>query len=405
MKRTTIKRLCLVLAAVICLPMLLCGCGGNADYRVKVQDALGNPYSDGVVVVFMKDGAQAGMAVVGEDGVATKSLPKGNYTVSLSFTSSDAEYYYDAKEVKLSGRETEATVVLAKKGKTADTLYVGNGEFVPYVATVGCTYGDLKEGRNYFLFTPTVAGMYEFSLPTGSGTIGYYGAPHFVQELSIEEVKDNKFTVSVKASMIGTGGSGTTTLVIGVDVDKAQGAVLAIERIGEPEHTVEDEPWTVYKTTADLSAYTLPAGATLQEFDLKAADYTLVLGDDGYYHLNTADGPLVLMRLAEKSKYLDSFKDILDRSGVSKYFYDADGNFVKKESYSECLLEYIPMADEDAGVYPLTEDLKYIVQQRGDYSGWFNPESALYLFKDANGVNIEGINPNNAWLFMCCYIG
>ncbi len=405
MKKSVIKLLCLTLSAAVFLPLLLCGCGGSIDYRVKVQDALGNPYSDGVVVVFMKDGAQAGMAVVGEDGVATKSLAKGNYTVQLNFTSSDTEYYYDAKEIALSGRETEATVTLAKKGKTAETLYVDGNEFSPYTATVGCTYGELKKGRNYFLFVPTVAGMYEFSLPTGSGSIGYYGAPHFVQDLSIAEVKDNKFTVSIRASMIGTGGSGTTTLVLGVDVEADQGAVLAIERIGEPEHTVEDEPWTIYKTTADLSKYTLPAGATLKEFDLKADNYTLILGDDGYYHLNTADGPLVLMRLAEKSKYLDSFKDILDRSGVSKYFYDADGNFVKKESYSECLLEYIPMADEEKGVYPLTEDLKYIVQQRGEYSGWFDPEGSSYLFKDANGVNVEGINLENAWLFMCCYIG
>ena len=405
MKKSVIKLLCLTLSVAVCLPLLLCGCGGDTDYRVKVQDALGNPYSEGVVVVFMKDGAQAGMAVVGEDGVATKSLAKGNYTVQLNFTSSDTEYYYDAKEVKLTGKDTEATVVLAKKGKNGEPLYVGGDEFLPVAATVGCTYGQLKEGRNYFLFTPTVAGLYEFSLPTGNGTLGYYGAPHFVQSLSIEEVKDNKFTVSIKASMIGTGGSGTTTLVIGVDVDQAQDAVLAIERIGEPIYSVEDEPWTIYKKTVELKEYTLPEGATLKEFDLKADTYQLVMDTEGFYHLNTADGPLVLMRLAEKSKYLDSFKDILDRSGVSKYFYDENGDFVKKESYSECLLEYIEMVDEEAGVYPLTEDLKYIVQQRGEYSGWFDPEASLYLFKDANGVALEGLNAENLWLFMCCYIG
>ena len=71
--------------------------------------------------------------------------------------------------------------------------------------------------------------------------------------------------------------------------------------------------------------YALPAGATLGEFDLKAEDYTLVLNEqDGFYHLNAADGPLVLMRLGQKSEYLDSFKTILERSGVVKYFFDEE---------------------------------------------------------------------------------
>ena len=405
MKRTALKRLSLLLAAALSLSMLLVGCGGESAYSVKVQDALGTPYTEGVVVVFKKDGAQAGMQVVGADGTATKQLAKGNYTVELSFTDSEAVYHSDAASVSLTAKQREATVTLAKQGKAGESLNVGNGQATSYIAGVGCTYAELGEGRTYFLFTPTVAGKYEFSLPGSNASIGYYGAPHFVQTLNAAEVKDNKFTMSIKSSMIGTGGAGTTTLVIGVDANGAKDVVLAIERLGEPEHTIEDEPWTVYEKTVELSAYTLPTGASLKEFDLTAATYTLVLGADNYYHLNTADGPLVLMRLAKKSKYLDSFKDILDRSGVSKYFYDADGNFVKRESYSECLLEYIEVAEETEGVYPLTEDLKYIVQQRGDYSGWFDAEEDLYLFKDQNGVPIPGMNTENLWLFMCCYLG
>ena len=405
MKITALKRLSLLLAAALSLSMLLVGCGGESAYSVKVQDALGTPYTEGVVVVFKKDGAQAGMQVVGADGTATKKLPKGNYTVELNFTDSNTTYRYDASAVKLTAKKREATVTLAVQGKPTDPLSVGEKQVVPYVAKLGCTYAELGAERTYFLFSPTVAGKYEFSLPGSNGTIGYYGAPHFVQANSVAEVKDNKFTIDVKTSMIGTGGTGTTTLVIGVDPNGDKDVTLAIQRLGEPDHTIEDEPWTIYQKKSTLSKYTLPDGATLKEFDLKAATYNLVLGTDGYYHLNTAAGPLVLMRLAKKSKYLDSFKDILDRSDVNKYFYDADGNFVKKERYSDCLLEYIAVADEAEGVYPLTEDLKYIVQQRGDYSGWFDADATLYLFKDQNGVPIPGMNTENLWLFMCCYLG
>jgi len=407
MKKQFRASLCLLLAVLLCLPMALTSCGSPA-YRVTVKDALGNPYTSGVVVKFMKDGQPAGMQVVDENGVAEKELEPGDYTVELSFTSDDVTYHYDTGDLTLSDSRRELTVELAQAVSGDPTsLMAETQSHDAYGVSTGCTYVTLKKGeRNYFLFTPTVAGKYEFSLPGSTATLGYYGAPHYVQSLNMAEPEDGKFFVSVKASMIGTNGTGTTTLVLGVDAGDNENCVLAIQRIGEPDRTIEDEPWNVYQKTVTLNKYTLPAGAKLSEFDLTAATYKLVLNDkDGFYHLNTADGPLVLMRLGKKSQYLDDFKTILEHSGVVKYFFDENENFVKKESYSECLLEYIGQMDEDAGVYPLTEDLKYIVQQRADHSGWFDPEDSLYLFKDAAGNNIAGINPDNCWLFMCCYIG
>ena len=68
------------------------------------------------------------------------------------------------------------------------------------------------------------------------------------------------------------------------------------------------------------------------------------------------------------------------------------------------MLEYIEYVDENVGVYPLTEDLKYIIQQRGDYAGWWNIDGQGYIFKDMNGNNDSSINEDIAWLLMCCYI-
>ena len=87
---------------------------------------------------------------------------------------------------------------------------------------------------------------------------------------------------------------------------------------------------------------------------------------------------------------------MLETSGLST-------KFLKKESYSECLLKYIENVDEETGVYPLTEDLKYIIQSRGEYVGWWNPTSSQFIFKDPMGNAMAGLNAENAWLFMCCY--
>lgn len=426
------KALCLLTVATLLLTCLLCGCGGgetaatkneaSADategttaptlpdgYYVQVVDALGNPYTDGVVVQFMKDGAAAGMQKTDEQGIAAKDLADGTYTIEMMFTSADAQYHHNAAEITLTPEQKSATVTLAKKAGEQETkLTVGDKNKSAYSVETGCTYVELTKGeRNYFLFAPTVAGTYEFSLPGSTATLGYYGAPHYVQEhhAGEEEIVDGKFSISIKAGMIGSGDTGTTVLVLGIDAGDNTSATLSIQRTGEPKWDVSDEPWTAYEKTVELSKYTLPKGATLKEFDLKADSYTLVLDDNGFYHLNSKDGPLVLMRLGKKSQYLDDFKTIVEKSRVGKHFFDAEGNFIKKESYNECLLEYIAVMDESEGVYPLTEDLKYIIQQRGEYYGWFDAQGDQYLFRDQNGVKLEGINAEISWLFPCCYIG
>lgn len=402
------KMICLLAAVTVVALSLLTGCGpADPGYQVKVVDALGNPYTEGVVVQFKQNGSSAGMQVVNAEGVAAKELEDGDYTVELTFTDEKAEYYYDTTGLTLSADKKELTVVLAQMPVTGGSLTIGDATVdAPSVGT-GCTYVTLKKGtRNYFLFTPTMAGTYEFSLPGSNAVLGYYGAPHFVQEHhAVDEPVDGKFTISIKSGMIGTGDTGTSVYVLGVDAGENESATLAIQRIGEPAWDVSDEPWTTYKTTSELSQYTLPAGSTLKEFDLKASGYTLVKDDKGWYHLDSADGPLVVMLLGEKSAYLDDFKTIVDKSRVGKYFYDEDGKFIRKESYNECLLEYIAVMDEKAGVYPLTDDLKYIIQQRGDHYGWFDEEGTQYLFVDQNGEVIPGINKEISWLFPCRYIG
>lgn len=391
--------------------MGLTGCSGEKKYTVSVKDALGNPYTTGVIVQFLQDGKQVAIQPCDGEGVATKKIAKGEYTVAIMSTDENISFYYE-EDLKLTEKDRELEVVAAYKTSGEPTvLYVGSDECDAYNLSTGCTYVELNaEGRNYFLFTPTEAGNYEFSIADDANVeIGHYGAPHFVQGVNAAEVVKNKFSISVRADMIGTGDTGTNVYVLGVDSkdEKTTNCVIGIERLGDAVKTLADEPWIIYEKTSELKAYTLPAGAQIQEFDLTKSekDYKLVYNEkDGFYHLKSENGPLVLVRLAEDCDYIACFKTILDRSGVNKYFFDKDGEFEKKEDYSQCLLEYIEYVDENEGVYPLTKDLKYIIQQRGDYVGWWDIESNGYIFKDADGNNDPSINSEIAWLMMCCYI-
>jgi hypothetical protein len=222
-----------------------------------------------------------------------------------------------------------------------------------------------------------------------------------------EEVVDNAFEVSVSQGMIGTGDTGTTVLVIGIDsVDDIAACVLTIERVGDPAWDISDEPWTEYENVFTPVPFVMGEDASIKEFDLTASTdtYHLVFNAaDGCYHLDSEDGPLVLIRLAEKSAYTESYKKMLETTGIKRYFFDDDGKFVKKEDYSGNITAYLEYVDEATGLYPLTEDLKYILQNNGEHQGWWN-DDGYYLFLDEDGNKIPGIDNEIAWLFMCCYI-
>lgn len=399
----------IIVAALMCSAMFLVACGGNVEYKVTVTDAIGSTYGKDTIVEFYDGDEKVGMQICDKNGVAKKSLAKGTYTIKVTSTDKEVSYYHE--ETQVTGSKTEVKVLISNKlGEEPEVLFVSGNEVDAYYVSAGCTNVELAEGkRSYFLFVPTEAGMYEFSVASDSKTeIGYYGAPHFVQENSAAEVKDGKFSMNITDSMIGKSNTGTTVMVIGVDSDVKANAVLCINRTGDPQKTIADMEWTIYKKTAELSNYTLPAGKKLVDFDITSStDYKLVLNKtDGFYHLNNENGPVVVVYLTEDPTlpYLPCFKNILDRSGVSKYVFDDKGECIEKISYSECLLEYIEYADEATGVYPLTEDLKMIIQERGNYVGWWDSSNPGFIFKDTAGNPIPGLNVDNAWLFMCAYV-
>ncbi len=401
--------LCLCLLIVL---SLLAACGGSgggetqsadAAYKVTVQDALGTPFTEGIAIKFMNDGKQAGMQVLNDAGVAEKTLPRGSYTVELQFTSQEVQYICDTSDMTLTADKTELTVILSRPlGQEQVSLFANGKDNDAWLVADGCYNVTLNpESRSYFIFKPLQAGTYEFSLVGSDAAIGYYGESHFVQDTPALEVKDNKFQMSVTENML------AGTPVIGIDAGQGS-ATLCIARIGDAGWTIEQEPWTVYEATVTPTPYTLPAGAKLNKFDIYADGYELVFNEnDGFYHLDSADGKLVLVLIAngqEAPEYTDTFESIIEKYGPRRIFFDEDGNFVKKEGYTECLQKYIDASDETYGVYPLTEDLKYIIEQFGIQQGWFEPSNPGYLFRDEDGMNIPGINNEIAWLFMCRHL-
>ncbi len=381
--------------------------GTEAAYKVKVVDGAGAPYTSGVIVRFLKGTEQVAMQKVDENGVAEKTLEKGDYTVELMFTDDAEKYYYDTEGLTLSSEKTELEIVLYyTPSAESQTLSAQGKEYEAYRVSTGSTYVELTVGdRSYFLFSPTEAGTYKFSVSGEGVQIGYYGAPHFVQEINVaEDLEDNAFTQSISADMIGTDGTGTATLVIGIDSESAAQCALTIERIGDPAWSLSDEPWTEYVCKNEIKSFTLDIkdGQKLTYVDIrgKTDDYNVVYNEaDGYYHMNSADGPVIYLNLGKDAPNA-SLQVVIMGDGaaggapIRKYFFDENEEFVKKEDYTEILMDYFDNMDETYGVYPLNEDLVYIIEN--GCSGWWDSESPNYIFDNSN--------PELGWLFACCYI-
>ena len=406
-----------ILAAALALAMLLalCACGDDkksdkqndkadsttASYEVKVLDGQGNPMTEGVVVKFLKDGQQVAMQKTNDKGIASKELEKGNYTVELMFTDSSLNASYDASAAVLSADKTSLVLTLINEvGSEAHTLVVGDQEFnAPYVNVGSTNVSVTASVRNYFVFTPTEAGTYAFSVSNNDVKIGYYGAPHFVQSMSAVDVIDNVITMSISAGTIGG------SYVIGLDGLSADTkTVLSIIRTGDPEITISDMPWTQYKTTHTPAPYTLDLGGkSLKYIDITSATANVTLAynaEDGFYHYGSENGPVVLMHLGKGAPYV-SLQTVIEGDGlgggapIREYFYDANGEFLKKEDYTDILRTYFENMDSKNGVYPLTKDLEYII--KNGCNGWWDKESPDFIFTDCN--------PELGWMFALCYVG
>ena len=395
--------------------------GSNAVYKVTVVDGSGQPYTEKIIVKFMQNGTQVAMTSIDANGVAQKELPKGEYTLEIATTESSVNFWFDKESAVLTAEKTEiqVTLVSAASGEATSITATVPGtetskEYDAYNVDSGSTFVSVTAGdRTYVIFVPTEAGVYQVSVD-GDAQLGYYGAPHFVQPLSLAEIVDNSFTVSVNKSSISEENTGTARYVIGLDAaEGVEGVMLNITRIGDPEWTIEDEPWSRYQNKWEITDYTLPEGVTLKKFELTAPSvaYKLVLNEtDRCYHLNSADGKLVFVQL-EKDCYGISLKnmvgEIIIEDGVVmqsgsapfRYMYNNGKDDFFKEDYTDAMRQFVTKRDAANGVYPLTEDLYYMLQKGIEFMGWCDPNSSNYRFAELPGVNNE-----ISWLFLCEYV-
>jgi len=376
---------------------------------VTVVDPAGIPVPAIEVKVY-QNGEVCDGKTVDDNGKASFVLGFGEEYSIVFHSPDEKEYYYDESVSRVNPQQTEITVVLYEKvAATEEILAYGEGKttsqaFTAYLVGEDVYYTPLMENdRTYYIFTPTRPGIYRFSVEGESSvTVGCYGMP--INPLSysiIEPSEDGSLTIEVKEQNIGKTSDTTTRYVIGLTAGEGvSGAILHVEHVGEPVKTPVDEPWIDVLADRELKAYKKKRGV-LTDLDILNPDLTVVFNEeDGYYHLDTVDGPVVLLRLTEKSPYLAAFTTMCDTGRLGAYLYDEEGNFLRKESFNALIAQYAAICDTKYGICPLDAKLAYMLKTLGEAKQWWDFESGNHLFVGEE----EAVPVDTAWLFACCYL-
>lgn len=362
------------------------------DYTVTLQDGNGAPMG-GLTVLFYNGDKQVAKQVGDKKGVSKVTLDRGTYTVKVEGT----KFFYDEKAAVVSVNKSAVTLTLAAEIDTSKTLKINDPLIdkiikVPYL-TEGAAYVSLVAGeRNYFAFEPTRDGTYRFSSSNTYAKIGHFGIDMYVFTDNVaENLSGNAFNISVNETQIGN------VFVIGIDAaTNCDAAVLQVTRIGDPAWSIEDEPTVDYTGNGAPKPVTAPSGLTNLDI-FSSTGHELVYNEkDGYYHLDSSTGPVVYVQM--DNQYA-SIQGLLTEFGnMTAYLYNADGTFKSKEQYALLMQQYVNNMDKTQKVYPLTRDLKYMLDNYGNSQNWWNEGEPGYLFEE-----VEGVNPANAWMFLYCY--
>lgn len=373
---------------------------GMTRYNVMVTDFNSNVVGD-YLILFLKDGEPVAYNIVpAAGGVTSMELETGTYDIQLAFLGAE-QYYYQQSLAVVTEEASDLTIRVAAASKNPPEENWLLSQITP--VPLGGVYVSLQEDVNtYFSFYPTEQGVYKISVTDPNAVLSYWGSPNYPIDYTSEltDFDGTSFTISVNTNALGQ------IHVVGVQGSK--GCILSVVRVGDAQEDIPFEPYTVKHTPVKQ---TLASGLNFTYMDITKDSnaYDLVYNEtDGYFHLGSKNGPVVYVQLnynakGENAPYVTLYDMVggVGNTGTALRcsFTDKDGNLIR-EDYTAAMLSYGACADDTYGVYPVTEDLMYMIKMGGQYLGWWEKGNANSQMIFTNGENLE-----IAYMFAFCYIG
>ena len=250
-----------------------------------------------------------------------------------------------------------------------------------------------------FEFVPEENGLYRFTVANTDAQLGYFGGnPYFVSNQTADRTNTLEFNLT-QGNTYTNEETGETTYSgpsIMVGVKGITGSfTMTVTRVSDaiPEETIE---YVMYENT-----HTFPEDFNNRSGSVSPVDvtdeHTAVLGDDGYYHLDSADGKILYVDFKNPA---NANLDLTVLPGGTaaetlRGSITVDGT-VKYYDFYESHAEYIANLD-GSYMYPLTDDLILFLKARGNGQGWYVPAYSPFTVIQ-NGEAVE----DTAWMILCC---
>ncbi|MBO4937763.1 MAG: S-layer homology domain-containing protein [Oscillospiraceae bacterium] len=235
-----------------------------------------------------------------------------------------------------------------------------------------------------YVFEPAEVGTYSFTAPEGA-IVGYWGAGSWFLTDPASTTNTCEWTCT------GVGQSA----YIGVSSVEGEFNLTVVKTAeGGGEQQIEYVNYVNTHTFPEGFDF-ITAENTVTAVDITTA-HTAVLGSDGYYHLDSANGEILYIDLETEGWSLtqvvtggeSGMSAITLRGGV-----EVNGE-TKYYDFLSAMRGYYNYVDSD-GMYPLTEDLMLFVKGYGAYQGWFMP--GLSPFASMT----DAVDADTAWMVIC----
>jgi len=273
-----------------------------------------------------------------------------------------------------------AIAMMMSMAVTAFAAEAGSYEIADDVLLMGDNSLTMIEGveTTIFEFEPEEPGSYIFEIADANAKIGYWGGGRFFVSDQTEN-KSNKLEFKVNQA------PGPSIMV---GVSGVEGAFAMNVSAGEYEAPPVVEN-IMYENVHTPVKYTLP------DYSLRSVNVTdgkpqkAVLDSEGYYHLDSVDGPVLVVDLTGDDVNLQV---AMSTGNIAHYEKNEKGQTIRKIDYRDALTAYLSVSD--GGCYPMTEDLAQIYQNYGADAGWYLESSFIF----------QGVIPDeDGWLFACSY--
>ena len=251
------------------------------------------------------------------------------------------------------------------------------------VLELGDNNVDLLENTvvSLFDFVPAEPGVYTFTVPEGV-TLAQYG---YAAWNLMETAEGTSLTITATAA--------EQTIMIGLSGDVTS-VNVNVEKTGNytPPAQIEYEDYVPSNTVE--SDFEEPAG--LEAIDI-TVEQNVVLGDDGYYHLGTADGPIVYVNLNNEQFTLALLYDAGAPITMRGTYVDEDGEEHPYDFMDMITSLYYNYSLEN-DYHPLNKDLMVFLKAYGTAQGWYGANTSSF-----ESITSGDFNEDSAWL-VSCYI-